>query len=79
LRNSISLCHPCEGGGIRTPLPIVPEFALYGRRFRLEIENPAGNETAQNRNVGNDDGDVVFDVVDAIVDWVCPVGLEEAV
>ena len=79
MRNSISLRYPCEGRGIRTPLPIVPEFALHGRRFRFEVENPAGDETAQNWHVGDDDSDVVFDVVDAIVDWVRPVGLEEAV
>lgn len=49
------------------------------RRFGAEIEDPAGDETAQDGNVGYDDGHVVFNVADAVVDWVGPVRLEECV
>ena len=39
--------------------------------------DPAGDEAAENGDVGYNDGDIVFDVVDAVIDWIGPVGLEE--
>jgi hypothetical protein len=61
-------------------LPITPKVPLtpLGRRcFGLEIEYPAGYEAAHNRDIGHDYSYVVLDVINAVVDWVCPIGLEE--
>lgn len=40
---------------------------------RAEIEHPARNEAAENGNVGDNDGNIVFNVIDAIVNRVSPV------
>lgn len=58
---------------------IAASAALHGRSFCAKVEDPAGDEAAENGDVGYNDGDVVFNVVDAVVDWIGPVGLEERV
>ena len=60
-------------------MPITTKLTLDRRCLGAKIKHPAGNETAQDRYIGDDDGDVVFDMADAIVNWVRPVRLEEAV
>jgi hypothetical protein len=60
-------------------LPITTKLAFHGRRFGSEVENPSCNETAENWYVGYDDGYVVLDVVDTVVDWICPVRVEQCV
>lgn len=57
-------------------LPFTPKLTLDRRRFRLEVEDPSRHQAAQNRDVGDDDGHVVFNVANAVVDRVGPVSLE---
>lgn len=47
--------------------------------FCAEVEDPARNEATKNGDIRNDDGDIVFDVIDAKVDWVRPIRLEQRV
>lgn len=61
---------------IAVAVAVVHAATLQGRSFSAKVEDPAGDEAAENRYVGHDDGDVVFNVVDAVVDWVGPVGIE---
>ena len=51
---------------------------MWGR-FGSKIEHPARDKSAQDWYVGNDDCNVIFNVIHAVIDWVCPVGMEEAV
>ena len=64
-------------------VPLLPVLAagvaFSGRGFCAEVEEPAGDEAAENGNVSYDDGDVVFDVVDAVIDRIGPVRLVECV
>ena len=57
-------------------MPIIPKLPLHRYRLCFEVEDPACYQTAEDGDVCDDDGDVVFNVVDAVVDWVGPVGLE---
>jgi hypothetical protein len=60
-------------------LPITSKLAFYGCCFGSEVEDPSCDETAQDWYVGYDDGHIVLDVVDTVVNWVCPVGVEQCV
>lgn len=66
-------------GSIPLPVVIAKIVAFVRCGFGAEVEDPAGYETAQDGDVGDNDGDVVFDVADAEVDGVGPVGLEEGI
>jgi hypothetical protein len=59
-------------------LPFTPKLTLHGRRLGLEVEYPTCDEAAQNRNIGYNDGDIVLNMTDAIVNRVGPVGLERS-
>lgn len=78
-----SACVAAVASGRAGEIPLLPVVtagvAFHGRGFCAEVEDPAGDETAENRDVSYNDGDIVFDVVDAVVDWIGPVGLEERV
>ena len=61
-------------------MPVVAARITFSRRgFCAEVEDPASDKVAENGDVGYNDGDVVFNVVDAVVDRIRPVGLEERV
>ena len=62
------------------PLPIPAKFAFsfHWSGFGTKIEYPACYESAQNGDVGDDDSDVVLNMVDAVVDGIRPVGLVES-
>lgn len=77
MRNSVPPRSSGESRRVRggVPLPVVPGFSLDGRGLGLEIKNPASDETAQNGNIGDDDGNVVLDVIDTVIDGISPVRL----
>lgn len=60
-------------------MPVVSEFGLNRRCFGFEIEDPPSNEASQDGNVCDDNCDVVLNMTDAVVDWICPVRFEKAV
>jgi hypothetical protein len=59
------------------PLPISLDLLLSFQwcSFGTKIEHPSRDESAQNWDVGNNNGDIVFDMIDAEVDRVGPVRL----
>ena len=59
------------------PVAVAAGLGLNGRCLCAEVEDPAGDEATEDGDVGDDDGNVVLNVVDTVVNWVRPVGLEE--
>lgn len=47
---------------------------MWGR-FGSKIKHPSRHQSPEDGDIGNDDGYVVFNVVDAVVDRVCPIWL----
>ena len=61
---------------VSVSVTVVRAATFQGRGFSAKVEDPARDEATENRYVGHDDGDVVFNVVDAVVDWIGPIGVE---
>lgn len=57
-------------------MPIIPKLSFNRGGLGSKIENPAGDEATEDGYVCDDYGDVVLDVADTVVDWICPVRLE---
>lgn len=60
-------------------MPVTSVFTSNGGSLRFEVKDPARDQAAEDGYVGDDDGDVIFDVIDAVINWVGPVGFEETV
>lgn len=80
LGNSILSCNSSEGGAIgRAPLPITTKLAFHWGCLGSKIKHPAGNQAAQDGHISHNNGYVILDMIDAVVDWVCPIRLEKTV
>jgi hypothetical protein len=61
-------------GVVRLELLTCSKPTLWRIALSSEVEDPTSDKAAKDRETSQDDGDIVFDMADAVVDVVSPIG-----